>query len=194
MQKTKIDSNHSKSRPLSQNPNWKGGRTITSHGYVLIKSPNHPHADMRGYIYEHRLVMEKMLGRYLNLNEIVHHKNGNGLDNSPENIELAESVAEHKFYHRKRQDLKSPNDENPIIYCVCGCGNTLKKYDSHNRPRKYITGHFKKARYSPFAKRRLAEKEIMIECACGCGNVINKYDAFGRERKFVSGHNRRKIA
>lgn len=36
--------------------NWKGGRTVTQHGYVLIYvSKNHPLADCRGYAYEHRL-------------------------------------------------------------------------------------------------------------------------------------------
>lgn len=43
-------------RPGSDNPNWKGGRTVTEHGYVLLKRPDHPDADVRGYVYEHRLV------------------------------------------------------------------------------------------------------------------------------------------
>ena len=53
-----------------KHPNWKGGRTITSDGYVCIRSPNHPHQDNKKYVKEHRLVMEKHLGRYLKPEEV----------------------------------------------------------------------------------------------------------------------------
>lgn len=43
-----------------KNHKWKGGR-ITRHGYIKIYSPNHPYRDYSGYVFEHRLVMEKHL-------------------------------------------------------------------------------------------------------------------------------------
>lgn len=66
--------------------NWKGGRFINKDGYILILFPNHPHKTTGDYIFEHRLVMEKKLGRYLKSNEIVHHINGIRNDNRIENL------------------------------------------------------------------------------------------------------------
>jgi hypothetical protein len=83
------------------NPNWKGGRTIEPRGYVLVKRPDHPSADVRGYVYEHRLVMEQSLGRLLDSREQVHHLNMNPTDNRIENLMLCASAAEHKAFHRK---------------------------------------------------------------------------------------------
>ena len=75
------------------NNRWKGGRIITTQGYVNIYSPDHPKAikakALSGkYVLEHRLVMEKKLGRYLTKDETVHHKNGIKTDNRIENLEL----------------------------------------------------------------------------------------------------------
>lgn len=57
-------------------------------GYILIYMPGHPHAQKQGYVLEHRLVMEKHLGRYLTKGEDVHHRNKKRDDNRIENLEL----------------------------------------------------------------------------------------------------------
>lgn len=75
----------------SLNPSWKGGR-IKASGYIMIHSPN----AQRRYLYEHRLVAEKILGRPLNKGEVVHHKNGIKDDNRPENLEIFPTHALHK--------------------------------------------------------------------------------------------------
>ena len=70
-----------------RHPRWNGGKT-SQHGYVNVLKKDHPAANACGYILEHRLVMEKHLGRYLTKNETVHHKNGIKSDNRLENLEL----------------------------------------------------------------------------------------------------------
>lgn len=77
-------------------PEWKGGRVINKDGYVGIYSPNHPtfHKTHK-YVLEHRLVMEKHLGRYLTKEEVVHHRNGVKDDNRIENLEVFATNGEH---------------------------------------------------------------------------------------------------
>lgn len=82
----------------SKNPNWKNGVHRHSHGYIHIYSPNHPFKDVRNYVPEHRLKMEKKIGRYLFKEEVVHHINGKKDDNRLSNLKLFSSNAEHIKY------------------------------------------------------------------------------------------------
>ena len=70
------------------NGNWKGGVNKHASGYLKELRKGHPRADKNGYVMQHRLVMEKVLGRYLEANEHIHHMNGIRDDNRPENLEL----------------------------------------------------------------------------------------------------------
>lgn len=76
------------SRELASARNWKGGRSKTGDGYIKIKKSNHLNADKKGYILEHTFVMSEHLGRPLEKNENIHHKNGIRADNRLENLEL----------------------------------------------------------------------------------------------------------
>ncbi len=81
---------------MEKNPMWKGGRFLEpTTGYIRIA------VGKKKYNYEHRLVMEKHIGRKLRSDETVHHINGNKTDNRIENLELCNSEKEHqKNYHQ----------------------------------------------------------------------------------------------
>lgn len=91
-------------------PDWSGGR-IERKGYIGIYCPTHPvivaknqkrEARAHGKYYrkaryypEHRLVMEQFLGRVLSEHEVVHHRNGDSVDNRIENLQLFPDNAAH---------------------------------------------------------------------------------------------------
>jgi len=77
------------SRKGPQNPYWAGGRYKDhTSGYIWVYNPDHPSVTQKGYVLEHRLVVEKLIGRYLRTNEIIHHKNKIKDDNRIENLEI----------------------------------------------------------------------------------------------------------
>jgi len=85
------------------------GRSVDKDGYIRVSSPDHPNAwSASKYVYQHRLVMEEHLGRYLTEDEHVHHKNEVKHDNRIDNLELmsaTEHLAGHQ-YHRNFSGVK----------------------------------------------------------------------------------------
>lgn len=94
--------------------NWKGGIKIHTEGYILVKKPEHPFCDKQKYVAEHRLAVEKYLGRYLTKLEVIHHINEIKTDNRIENLYLFDNRWKHCVYHRfvncgKRKPITKSN-------------------------------------------------------------------------------------
>jgi hypothetical protein len=114
-------------------PRWKGG-TITKSGYKVIQVEGKRE-------YEHRAVMQRILGRQLASYEVVHHLNGNRLDNRPTNLAILLNGMHVSNHLRRRTDLAKLGQANTIVQCSCGCGALFIKYDNRRRPRQFLHGH-----------------------------------------------------
>jgi len=80
--------------------NWKGGRRILNPGYIKVLSHGHPLSDTCRCVFEHRLVVEAKIGRFLRPSEFVHHINGEYGDNRPENLICFASQRAHVRFER----------------------------------------------------------------------------------------------
>lgn len=154
------------------NNNWRGGRTVTPAGYVLIKMPEHPAADVRGYVYEHRVAMEAAIGRPVKPDERVRHRDNDPSNNDPANLVLV-----------------SPLDREERTSCACGCGTTMTRLDKAGRRRRYVSGHNSRRPAGP-SRRPKAEsggglpadtqewltEQFGGECAYGCGRAATCWD------------------
>jgi hypothetical protein len=133
---------------------WKGGITKTKSGYVQVLCRNHPKANQRGYIFEHILVAEKNLGKYLPDGAVVHHVNENPSDNSPENLVICESNSYHHGLHRRSRAYIATGNPNAIKCKFC------KTYDiaenMHMSPRGY--GYHRECNTKYYKERRVVNE------------------------------------
>lgn len=75
-------------------------------GYIALYFPEHPRSNSEGYIMEHVLVMECIIGRPLKDDEVVHHKNHKKDDNRKENLELMTFKEHARLHMKERHALK----------------------------------------------------------------------------------------
>lgn len=83
-------------------PSWKGGSYISSDGYRMIHTEGHGWA---AYKKEHKLVIEKELKRLLNINEVIHHIDGDKLNNEINNLQLCSSDSKHRDAHNNLETI-----------------------------------------------------------------------------------------
>lgn len=128
-----------RSQDGAANPNWRGGLIRGGEGgrYWQRHMPDHPAANKLGYVLEHRLVMESVLGRFLDPGEIVHHLNDDPADNRPENLEVIGSQAEHARLHGTLRSLGYIAPGVPMDHTCEVCGVVFHTIRSRHRNRRF---------------------------------------------------------
>lgn len=143
-----------------RNGHWKGGITYRD-GYRFISCHNHPFKNGRGYVREHRLVMEKHLNRYLDTKEVIHHLNGDTLDNRIKNLQLLPNKSTHTklhtrpagWHHSKETKQKfrtiARNRKNNHLITYCGKTQCLSAWaEEFNIDRGTLAHRIKYAKWS----------------------------------------------
>ncbi len=103
----------------SKNPNWKGGISKHSRGYVKFRKPEHPRSDSAGYVLEHILIAEKALGKLLPVKSQVHHLDFSKSNNKNKNLVICEDSAYHMLLHKRQRALKNFGNVDAIKCSFC---------------------------------------------------------------------------
>jgi len=109
------------------NPNWKSGHVNNGMGYMMTKIYGHPRAN-NGYVFDHILLAEKALGKYLPQNASTHH-----FPNLSDWTHLV--ICENESYHHLLHERYK-------AFITCGNPNLrrcwhCKKWDNPNDPDMY---------------------------------------------------------
>ena len=144
------------SKTGNKHHSWQGGRH-KNHGYKLIYMPSHHRSDQRGYIREHILIAEKVLGKQLPPSAIIHHANRNRSNNKKSNLVICQDQAYHKLIHMRLMAYESCGNANwrRCLYC--------KRYSDPNKmyvSEKFSYAYHRKCRNEYSRMRRSKNKQI----------------------------------
>lgn len=126
-----------------RNNKWKGGKRIfrsRSKKYYYIRKPFHKRAIAGGYVQEHILIAESVLGKPLPDSAVVHHIDNDGLNNQKDNLVICQDSNYHKLLHKRKRAYDECENASWLKCKFC------KKYDAVEnlklvKARKYGAGY-----------------------------------------------------
>jgi len=94
---------HTKSCGCFKGMHIKIALKYSSNGYIMVRMPTHPKATRHGFVREHVLIAESILGRTLKGSEQIHHVDGNPSNNSFNNLVICPDMSFHKLLHIRQR-------------------------------------------------------------------------------------------
>jgi hypothetical protein len=153
-------------------------------GYYVIYCPDNPNAMKDGYVYEHVLVAQKMLGRLLEENEVVHHLDFNRANNLPSNLQILEKGQHTKIHNwinntpgLKDEIIKRAKKGHHVKRCLC-CGEYLLENDKFCN-RGCLAKYYEKKK-----SERPSKKDL--ECLLSYMNKVQIGKMFGVSRSTIN--------
>lgn len=167
------------SRVSAANPKPRRA-TVKSDGYLMEWD-----AEQGKYLYQHRLVMERHLGRPLTSVEVVHHVNHQRDDNRLENLHLCANQGEHRRLHRGDKHKNPRPREEPVTAPCATCGAPFvpkKKQSGYTRTCSFSCGQRLRYadRWHPCAVCSASTKNAT--CSRACSNRLRWQEGEQRSR------------
>lgn len=111
-------------------------KKFTANGYNYVFKPSHHRAKQNGYVQEHTIIAEKMIGRKLKSNELAHHKNKIRNDNDEKNLQVMTKKEHNKHHNPRTKHLSGKYYGKHLSHmldnCICG-----RKKDTRSKICKY---------------------------------------------------------